>query len=130
MTLELYGRLSMTSNSRTWLIRTGTTLLVVVVISFMVLMMLATIDSQGVFRVVLDPTAKGGSVIAVTIIVLIPVIIVIVGVWAINRLLKRYHDSKTSPRQGRGSRAPFLMTIRSAALYPLMCATVSAVAID
>ncbi len=91
----------MTSNSRTWLIRIAITLFVVVVVSFMALMMLAPIDSQGVFPVVPNPTAKGGSVFPVTMIVLIPIVIVILGVGAINRLLKRYHDSKTSLRQDR-----------------------------
>lgn len=86
----------MTPNFRTWLIRIMVALIACTVIAFAILMIVTTMEGRGTFPTVPNPTGKGGAVFPITMVVLIPIVIAVLGYGAIIRLLKRHRTNKPS----------------------------------
>lgn len=91
----------MMRNFRTWIIRIMVTLITCAVVSYVALMIIAVIDGHGIFPIVPNPMAKGGYVLPITIVVLVPVVLLVLGYAAILRLLRRYRSDKPLRHQDR-----------------------------
>ncbi len=82
----------MTPNFRSWLIRSMVALITGAVVSFAILMIVVTMEGRGALPIVPNPTGKGGTVFPVTMAVLVPIVIAVLGYGWVVRFLKRRAD--------------------------------------